>query len=171
MFCIIKCDSASKSLNLGIRSVFQTWSAEHSMSRQVNIRIRKRRDQFFFNVSTRPGSVFLILLNPSLWVVPTKQCRFGNTALFYFVNTWFFAMFCQKTWHVTYWNYWPSLFCRDYLHFSVNTFGEFMVGWVEWILLLGFACRGNIFKSYSWHRFTNKTVRNYGLQILDRQYT
>ena len=30
------------------------------------------------------------------WVVPTKQCRFGNTALLYFVNTCFFAMCCQK---------------------------------------------------------------------------
>ena len=29
-------------------------------------------------------------------VVPTKQCRFGNTALFYFVNTCFFTMCCQK---------------------------------------------------------------------------
>ena len=29
-------------------------------------------------------------------VVLTKQCRFGNTVLFYFVNTCFFAMCCQK---------------------------------------------------------------------------
>ena len=63
----------------------------------------------------------------SFWVVPTKQCRFENTHLFCFVNTWFFAMFRQKLWYVTYWNYWPELFCRDYP--NLGTFYSSTILW------------------------------------------
>ena len=64
-------------------------------------------------------------------VVPTKQCRFKNTALFCFANTWFFAMCCQKLWHVTDWNYWPALFCRDYQDFLSLYFAKWHIKMVN----------------------------------------
>ena len=60
-------------------------------------------------------------------VVLTKQCRFKNTALFCLANTWFFAMCCQKLWHVTDWNYWPALFCRDYQKSTTSSEQNYML--------------------------------------------
>ena len=52
------------------------------------------------------------LKGPQEGVIPTKQCRLGNIAQYYFANTCFFVMCCQKLWYVTCWNYWPALFCK-----------------------------------------------------------